>query len=539
MSARLRSRALVAVVLLMLPHNPPAIAAGGGGQHEVTTSSTEESLEGGDDVDEAFDFGGDDEAFDFESDDESFDFGDAEVDPDDGVVEAPSEWNIWLTGFLRSDWALWAERLDEQALAKGRQSLDLATGFSWRMLKLDASLHVEYDVAYQVDRGRYDAATLKAYEWLVNSREVQLGISLGDFEITIGRQIVAWGEGDMLSPIDVVNPRDMREPGQSDLADIRLPVLATRVGWFRGPHRLELMVVHENDFGYRSPPRGPYSGLDAMLGAGLFGDEASAGLADTLGGAELDYAHVQERFSLEQQEVYLRWVYHGSGFDVGAYFASFLDPVGAFSIDTDAVIAQVLASMTGQDSGPLVLGLDHQRYHMVGLSGAHTEDAVLLKWELAADIGRPISVLASETVNVFGSDQRFDLPAIADVEAVNLMIGVTWSGVENLTLSAEFLSTIVFDEPDGMLIEMSVPTLAFRGSYLALDEALSLSAVVSIMGGGQGWLARADATYDVLDTFKVGLGYVSYQPGDGFGAFYGLGRHDRLFASLRWDFQIL
>ncbi|MDP6945441.1 MAG: hypothetical protein QF464_14935, partial [Myxococcota bacterium] len=91
--------------------------------------------------------------------------------------------------------------------------------------------------------GSYDTATLETYEWLVNTREVQLAASLGDFEVTVGRQIVAWGEGDMLSPIDVVNPRDMREPGQSDLADVRLPVLASRVGYFTGAHRFELMIV--------------------------------------------------------------------------------------------------------------------------------------------------------------------------------------------------------------------------------------------------------------------------------------------------------
>ena len=487
-------------------------------------------------ADEAFDLGDEDEAFDLEDEDEAFDLGDED---EADSYEAPSEWNGWLTGFLRSDWALWAERLEESPLAKGRQSLDVMTGFSWRFLKLNVSGHVEYDVAYQVDRDGYDTATLQTYEWLFNTREVQLGLSLGDFEVTLGRQIVAWGEGDMLSPIDVVNPRDMREPGQSDLSDIRLPVLATRVGWFHGGHRVELMVVHESDFGYRSPPRGPYSGLEAMLESGLLGDGGGMDLTQALGGAELSYAHAQPRFALDQQEVYLRWLYNGSGFDVGAYFASFLDPMGTLSIDTDAMIEQVVASMSGQDLGELALGLDHQRYHMVGMSGAHSEESVLLKWEISLDIQRPISVLAEQDVSLFGATQRFELPSTAFTESFNFMLGVTWSGVQNLTVGAEFLSTILLDEPEGMLVEMSVPSLALRASYLALDERLSLSAVLTVIGLGQGWLARADVSYDVLDTLKLGAGYVTYQPGDAFGAFYGLGAHDRLFAGLRWDFQLL
>jgi hypothetical protein len=508
--------------------------------------ASEPPLLAADGDDEAFDLGDDDEAFDLGDDDEAFDLGDDEAfDLDEGVGEGdlsfaePSEWTYWLTGFLRSDWALWSERFEENPLAKGRQSLDLMTGFSWRFLKLDVAGHVEYDVAYQVEREGYDAPTIEAYEWLLNTREVQLGLSLGDFEITLGRQIVAWGEGDMLSPIDVVNPRDMREPGQSDLSDIRLPVLATRVGWFQGGHRLELMVVHESEFGYRSPPRGPYSGLEAMISSGLLGDGGGVDLSQMLGSAELNYEHVQPRFALDQQEVYLRWLYNGSGFDVGAYFASFLDPMGSLSIDTDAMIAQVTASMMGQESGPLVLGMDHQRYHMVGVSGAHTEESVLLKWEVSVDIQRPISVLAEHDLTVFGATQRLELPSTAFAESFNVMMGVTWSGVQNLTLGAEFLSTILLDEPEGMLVEMSVPTLALRASYLVLDERLSLSAVLTVIGLGQGWLARADVSYDVLDTLKLGVGYVTYQPGDAFGAFYGITSHDRLFAGLRWDFQIL
>ena len=496
-------------------------------------------------ADEAFDLGDDDEAFDLGDDDEAFDLGDDEAFELDGDAEdeasfqAPSEWSAWLTGFLRSDWAVWSERFDESPLAKGRQSLDLMTGFSWRFLKLDVAGHVEYDVAYHVERDGYGVPTLDTYEWLVNTREVQLGLSLGEFEITLGRQIVAWGEGDMLSTLDVVNPRDMREPGQSDISDIRLPVLATRVGWFHGGHRVELMVVHESEFGYRSPPRGPYSGLEAMISSGLLGDSGGLDLTQMLGQAELSYAHLQPRFALEQQEVYLRWLYNGAGFDVGAYFASFLDPIGALSIDGEAMVAQVAATMTGEEAGGLALGIDHQRYHMVGFSGAHSEESVLLKWEVSLDIQRPISVLAEQDLTIFGATQRMALPSTALTESFNVMMGVTWSGVQNLTLGAEFLSTILLDEPEGMLVEMSVPTLALRASYLALDERLSLSAVFTLVGLGQGWLARADVSYDLWDTVKLGLGYVTYQPGRAFGAFYGLESHDRLFAGLRWDFQLL
>ena len=54
-----------------------------------------------------------------------------------------------------------------------------------------------------------------------------------------------------------------------------------------------------------------------------------------------------------------------------------------------------------------------------------------------------------------------------------------------------------------------------------------------------GWLFRGEASYEILDGLKTGLGYVTYQPGDDFGLFYGLHDHDRLFTWLRWDFRVL
>ncbi len=191
--------------------------------------------------------------------DDAFSFGEEDnQDSPAAPVTKPPPPSAWsLTGFLRSDWALWTERLDSTPLAKGRQSVDLALGFKKGIVRVLLTLHGEYDLAYLVDRGSHDEPTREAYEWQVNTREALVALSLGEFELTLGRQIVAWGEGDALSPLDVVNPRDMREPGLADLDDIRLPVLASRVGWFRGPHRVEVMMIHESDFGYRPSPTHP------------------------------------------------------------------------------------------------------------------------------------------------------------------------------------------------------------------------------------------------------------------------------------------
>ncbi|MDP6945442.1 MAG: hypothetical protein QF464_14940, partial [Myxococcota bacterium] len=298
---------------------------------------------------------------------------------------------------------------------------------------------------------------------------------------------------------------------------------------------------HESEFGYRSPPRGPYSGLEAMISSGLFGGDEAVDLGQMLGETELLYDHRQPRFAIAQQEVYLRWVYKGAGVDLGAYFASFLDPQGTLAIDTDAVMDSVFANLAGDVAPPLALVFDHKRYHMLGFSGAWPHHAFLFKWELSMDIQRPIGVLVPGEVSVFGASQAIQLPGVARREAVNLMVGVTWSGIEHLVVGVEFMKPTLLDDPDGMLFDPNAPTFAIRASYQALDERLTLSAAAFFAGWyrEQGWMVRGDVTYDIIDALQVGIGYITYQPGSAFGAFYGLARHDRLFIGLRWDFQVL
>ncbi len=296
--------------------------------------------------------------------DPGFDFG---VVPEIEAQAAPSPWS--LRGFLRSDWAFWTERMRTNPNAKRRQNLDLELRYKRGILRAVLAGHAEVDLAYLVDRGRYDRATLDTYEWQAINREAFVAVSLGPAEITLGSQIVAWGEGDMVSPLDVVNPRDNREPGLADLEDLRMPVLATRVGVFPGNHRLELMVVHESFMGWLSPPFGPFSPLPALVPS-----EPPPGLQLDLDFAArgVRYDHVQPRLSLRQQQGFLRWVYKGPALDLGLYAATVLDKQGV-------VILPTLQELLG--SGPLVVRLDHRRYWLAGSSGAVPVSSFVLKWE--------------------------------------------------------------------------------------------------------------------------------------------------------------
>lgn len=446
-----------------------------------------------------------------------------------------------LTGFLRTEWGLWVERFTDDAynnnpFAKARQSLDLAFRYKWKALRVQLTGHLEYDFAYLYQRETYDNATLEAYEWLVNTREALIGYSAGNFEITVGRQIVAWGQGEMFSPIDVVNPRDQREPGLSDLDDIRQPVLATRLAFFPGNHRIELMVVHESNFGLRSPPLGPFSALESFMETEMTAMLNAMGLPlalkDALLAKQWSYAHRQGGFSTHSQQVFFRWVYKGEGVDLGACVASLLDQQGVIGIDANAFL-------NPDPNAPVVIELDHKRYQMLGTYGAYPFSNFVLKWEVSADLEKPVNT------QIEGNQLAL---AVERTHVLNTMVGLTWTGVENFVLGLEIWKPWVLLPPENtMLFDLNAPYFGLRASYTLLDERLQLTLVATLVGpsiqDGEvdilGFLARLEAQYEIIDALHITAGYVTYWPGHRFGPFLGFDKHDRFFAQLRWDFQIL
>jgi hypothetical protein len=135
------------------------------------------------------------------------------------------------------------------------------------------------------------------------------------------------------------------------------------------------------------------------------------------------------------------------------------------------------------------------------------------------------------------------VPAVGVDEAtlVNSMVGVTWSGIQDLRIGLEVGKGWLVDGPDDLAMPLTDPLILLRASYQLMRERLQLSAAASMVGwtANGGWLFRGEAAYEILDGLKAGLGYVTYQPGDEFGLFYGLNNHDRFFTWLRWDFRVL
>ena len=406
---------------------------------------------------------------------------------------APRARTWHLGGFARSDWGVWAERIGgesggtEDALAKARQSLDLWLRCKAGIVRGQLSGHHEFDPVWDREALARDAPTWHEYGWLTQLRESYAAVSLGSVELTFGRQIVAWGEGDMQSPLDIVNPRDMREPGLADLVDLRLPVLATRVGWFRGAHTVEAMVVHEADFGLRSTPLGPFSPLPALL---LDNDtvrtlaKAGVDVEGTLRAKEIAWAHGFERgadrYGLDAQQFFVRWLHRGEGLDLGLYLANALDQQGVIDPSAFGDTGELLTAKR------IGLPMQHRRFSLVGTSGAWVRGSWLLKWELAWSPDKPFNV-----------GDTSGLPpqlGVAESAAASAMAGLTWSATSTTTVGVEIARTTLLDAPSDLIFPTDAPMFAARIMHRAFGDRLQALAAASAFGATAqyGWLVRGE-----------------------------------------------
>lgn len=427
-----------------------------------------------------------------------------------GPVAEPKRGELAVVGFLRSENALWTERVAGNPWAKLRQSLDASLRYRKEAWRIGASFRAARDLAYRIERDSYSQSTLDAYEEQVLLDEAYGNWSIPHFDLTLGKQVIAWGHADLVSPLDVVSPRDNREPGVADPADLRLGVWASRLDLSLADHRLELLVVHRADFGLRSPVLGPLNALTV-----LFANATASGVSD------VRFVDPAAGWRVGSQQYFARWSFAGPGIDLALYAASALDSFG------------VLGALEPASSNPSRLNfvVEHPRYGLLAHSGSLASGAWLLEWELATFFRHAFDLAPAEA-------GQLDAGRLITTQYTGLA-SVTYSGFAGHTLTLEATDS-VFTTSVPLRFPFEHPTYAFRSHHGFLHDDLTVETLFTGFGAKleYGFLARAELSYAVSDAFRATVGYVTYQPGDDFGFLSGFESHDRFMLNLRYHFAL-
>jgi hypothetical protein len=306
-----------------------------------------------------------------------------------------------------------------------------------------------------------------------------------DIDLKVGRQIIVWGKSDNIRITDVLNPLDLREPGITDIEDLRLPVTMTRIDYYLGVWNFSGMALHEVRFN-KTPPYGS----DFFPGATPLPPEEIP---------ESTPAHTQ--FAAALNGVF-------SGWDLSLYFADIYQDTPRF-----------------ENRFPLQTRLVHDRIQMIGMATNVARGNWLVKGEGAWFNGLQFFNGKGDTFS------RLDLLA-----------GLEYTGFSETSIALEMANRHLYNfsnalkaAPDGALEDDS--QLALRFTKEMLNNTLTWTLLAAVYGthGENGGFQRCAVDYDLTDSIVLRAGFTAYQSGDK-AQMQAIGDNDRIFLEAKFSF---
>jgi len=402
----------------------------------------------------------------------------------DGYAKFSSAYNIAHDEPLEDE-------TDWRGFSKLKGSLYLELGArllaDWRV---QISAKGSHDAIYDL-RGEdeFSDDVVDNYETELTLTETYISGSLTDFlDLKIGRQIVVWGKSDNIRITDVLNPLDLREPGLTDIEELRLPVTMSRIDYYFGNWSLGAFMIHEIRYN-----QNPEFGSDFYPGDTPPPDEEDP----AEGSDESEYA------------LALNGIF--SGWDIAFYYADILN---------DAYHPELISVFP-----TLEIRLQHDRLALYGAAFNVAWGNWLIKTEMAYLEGFRFFNTEDETFS-----------------RIDLLAGLEYSGIRDTSVSLEVANRhlIDFDErlsddPDEAIEDDTQSVFRLTRSFL--NETLSCTLLAICYGTSQadGTLERLSLDYDFNDAVMVRIGVIAYQAGDGRLTGH-IEDNDRVYAELKYSF---
>lgn len=357
----------------------------------------------------------------------------------------------------------------------------------WRALISGAGF---YDLAYALNgRDQYTAQVLAAYEKELELREAFVQGSLSkNLDLKAGRQIAVWGKSDYIRVTDVLNPLDLREPGLTDLEDLRLPVTMTRADYYLGDWNITGIAVHEIRFN-----KNPVFGSD-------FYPYPAPLPPETIPSTSWD----NTEWALAVNGVFSQW-------DIAFYHARLYNDQPHSVLSTPVPIPRI--------------NLQHAPITMYGSAAQVALGNWLLKAEMA----------------YFEDLQFFNAPA-ENFRRLDALASLEYTGFHETLISLDIVnrhldnwSPALATAPDFALEDDFQSVIGLSKDFL--DDTLELAFIAATFGvtGQNGSYQRYTADYDLNDDMGLLIGLIDYQSGDK-AELKQIGDNDRIFFRLRYSF---
>ena len=402
-----------------------------------------------------------------------------------------------IGGYLESRNQVRVKDVDEPISLRQRLWLDCYLGQGW--IRGFASAYFDYDPAVR----DWTKATDELYH--VDLNEAYLTIDTEWIDLILGKKMMRWGTGDGINPMDLINPRDYRDPIASARADARLPILLANGIFLLGPVTVEGVLIPKPEVNKFSLPNSPWE------------PKALKELRRSAKSGEIVLAPREKPDNwFEDAEFALRVSTVTGGFDLALLFYNGYTDDPAYHRDYLA-------------DGRMRFTPRYQRYRAYGFNFAKGFERATVRGELAVKPGLLFSIDSNHPLYKEDSD------GLVSRDLYQGVIGIDRTFFTNLYFNVQFFIDLIEDGQESLAAKRETHGITFEISDKFLDDDLTAGFRGMSFTSNDGSASEIFAEYKIGDNWQIAPGYMAFNgPKDShLGQF---NDNDMVYLRLRYSF---
>jgi len=404
---------------------------------------------------------------------------------------------IAVGGYLESRNQLRVKDMDEPISLRQRLWLDCYLGQDW--IRGFASAYFDYDPAVRDWTDDNDEI------YYVELNEAYLTIDTERMDFILGKKMMRWGTGDGINPMDLINPRDYRDPIASARADARLPIFLANGILLLGPVTIEGVLIPKPEVNKFSLPDSPWE-PEALK---ELRESAESGEIVLSPGEEPDNWFKNPEFAFRVSTVW-------KGFDLALlYYNGYTDD--------PAYHSDYLAD------GRMRFTPRYHHYQAYGFNFAKGFERVTIRGELAVKPGLLFSIDSNDP------SYKEDSDGLVSRDLYQGVIGIDRTFFTNLYVNLQFFTDVIEDGQESLAARRKTHGITFEISDKFLDDDLTAGFRGMYFTSNEGLAAEIFAEYKIGDHWELAPGYMLFNgPEDSrLGQF---DNNDMVYLRLRYSF---